>query len=79
MMFAVIDKKTRETLCFGQCSMDSFVNQRGVADSEQQVVMIPESLNMHRKYKLWPDGELEDIGLSKLGEVLAMKDSMNAV
>jgi hypothetical protein len=73
MMFAVIDKKTRELLCFGHCNKDSFLSQRGTSDCDQQVIMIDKSLDANRRYKMWPDGEFEDIGISVIGEMNAKR------
>ena len=73
MRFCVIDKETREILWHGLCNMDSFDGQRD-RDDGKKTVRIHEPLDMRRKYRMWPDGVIEDVGLSDYGKVMAARE-----
>ena len=70
MRYAVIDKQSREVLWHGECATNSFDKQKKT--DSQEVISIDCSLDIRRKYRLSPGNELEDIGISQLGQ--AQKD-----
>ena len=67
MRFAVLDKKTAILLWWGECSPNAYENQK--ASSGQVVIPIDILPDPTRKYQLNEFNEIDDIGLSKLGEV----------